>query len=69
MDYQSWFFGIQINKNESENVVLNCPSFRLVFWANLFFELLLGLSNPLMPNKMSDLYHMDEPVLNHKAIG
>ena len=51
-------------KNEPENVVLNCPSFRLALWADLFFELLLGLPNPLMPNKMYHLYQTDEPVLN-----
>ena len=27
--------------------------FRLAFWADLFFELLLGPPNPLMTNKMS----------------
>ena len=43
MDYPGWFFGTQINQNETENVVLNCPSFRFAFWADLFFELLSGL--------------------------
>ena len=38
-------------KNEPENVVLNCPSFRRAFWTDLFFELLLGLPNPLMQIK------------------
>ena len=56
-------------KIEPESFVLNCPSFRLAFWADLFFELLLGLPNPLMPNKMFHLYHMDEPALNQRAIG
>ena len=46
---------------------LNCPSFRLAFWADSFFEILLGLPNPLMPNKMSRLYQADEPVLNQTA--
>ena len=54
----------KITKIEPENVVLNCPRFRLAFWADLFFELLLGLPNPLMPNKMYHLYQTDEPVLN-----
>ena len=31
-------------------------SLKMSYWANLFFELLLGLPNPLMPNKMSHLY-------------
>ena len=44
MDYLSWFFGIQISQNEHENV-LNCPSFHLAFWADVFFELILGLPN------------------------
>ena len=69
MDYPSWFFGIQINQNEPENVVLNCPSFHFAFWADLFFELLFGLSKPLMPNKMPNPYQTDESVLNQRAIG
>ena len=68
MNYLSWFFGILFNQNEPENVVLNCPSFRLAFWANLFFEFPLGLPNPLLPNKMSHPYQMDEPILNQRAI-
>ena len=67
MNYPSWFFGILINQKEPENVILNCPSFRLAFWADLFFELLLGLPNPLMPNKMSHPYQTDEHVLNQRA--
>ena len=54
-------------KNDSENVVLNCPSFRLACRADIFFELLLGLHNPLMPNKMSHPYQTAEPVLNQRA--
>ena len=44
-----------VTKNEPKNVILNCPSFRLAFWADLFFELLLGLPNPLMPNNTKTL--------------
>ena len=59
----------KLTKNGPENVVLNCQNFRLAFGADLFFELLLGLSSPLTPNKMSHLYQTDKPVLNQRAIG
>ena len=53
----------------TEYAASNCLNYRLAFWANLFGELLLGLHNPLMPNKMSHLYQSDEPVWNQRAIG
>ena len=37
------------------------------YWADFFFELLLGLPNPLMPNKMHHLYQTNKPVLNQRA--
>ena len=52
----------KLTKNELENVVLNCLSFRLAFWPDLFFELLFGQPNALMLNKIAPLYQTDDPV-------
>ena len=69
MDYLGGSTEYKWSKNEPENVVINYPNFRLAFRADLFFELFLGLFNPLMPNKMSHLYQTDEPVFNQGANG
>ena len=68
MEYPSWFFGIQIEQKFGLKCRIKLSELSSCFWANLFVELLLGLPNPLMPNKMSHLYQSDEPVWNQRAI-
>ena len=59
----------KLTKNEPENVFKKLSEFSSCFWVDLFFELLLGLPNPLLPNKMSHPYQSDKLVLNQRAIG